>query len=585
MTHAKSGAMTAALPVTSNSMPAPSPTRIPKAAARGIAAASTLLAAALPVPALAQAPAALQEIREPDRPAISRPETASPLADPAALTVPVGTAPRVRVAGFRVSGARLVAEEDILATLAPHAGPALGAAELQQAARAVAALYLQRGYLARIAVRSVSVAEGLAHLEVHELRLGKVRIEVAEGARLDPAIAGPFLTARLAPGAPLPLARIQAGVALLDAQPGVEAAVALDPGASDGEVDLVLHLRDRPLWSGRLALDNHGVRELGQERLRLAMQADNAFGMADRSSLRVERSAGSEILLPSFSLALGGTGTRIGVEALAFRYQARRAGLPLGLEGDQQELRFFVSSPLLRASGAAMEGRVGAERIAYRDDSLFGELRRRRLDALQLGVDGATNLAAGRLGFDLRAKTGRADLSGNAGDLAADTATSRAHGRFLRLSWLVEYLQAVGPGSLVLRARGQWADRNLDATQKFFLGGAYRVRAYPQTEATGDAGWLGGIEWRRPLGDGLEGRVFADTGSVRVNAKPWVAQRNRYPLSGLGVGATWQLPDRFRLDTDLARQVGGNAGRNSDGTDSDARTARWRLWLAISRSF
>ncbi|MBL8491903.1 MAG: ShlB/FhaC/HecB family hemolysin secretion/activation protein, partial [Rhodocyclaceae bacterium] len=365
-------------------MPAPSPTRMLKAAARGVAAAPTLLAAALP--ALAQAPAALQEIREPERPAISRPETAAPLADPAALTVPVGATPRVRVAGFRISGASLVAEEDILATLAPHAGPALGAAELQLAARAVAALYLQQGHLARIAVRSVSVAEGVAHLEVHELRLGNVRVEVAEGARLDAAIAGPFLTARLAPGSPLPLAHIQAGVALLNAQPGIEAAVALDPGASDDEVDLVLHLRDRPLWSGRLALDNHGIRELGQERLRLALQADNAFGMADRSGLRVEKSAGSEILLPSFSLALGGRGMRIGVEALAFRYQARRAGLPLGLEGDQQEWRIFVSTPLLRAGGTAMEGRLGAERVAYRDDSLFGELRRRRLGIVQLGV-------------------------------------------------------------------------------------------------------------------------------------------------------------------------------------------------------
>ncbi|MBL8491355.1 MAG: ShlB/FhaC/HecB family hemolysin secretion/activation protein, partial [Rhodocyclaceae bacterium] len=243
------------------------------------------------------------------------------------------------------------------------------------------------------------------------------------------------------------------------------------------------------------------------------------------------------------------------------------------------------STPLLRAGGTAMEGRLGAERVAYRDDSLFGELRRRRLGIVQLGVDGATDMAAGRMGFDLRARVGRADLSGNAGDLAADAAASRVQGRFLRLSWLVEYLQPAGSGSVVLRARGQWADRNLDATQKFFLGGAHRVRAFPQMEATGDAGWLGGIEWRRPLGAGLEGRLFADTGSIRVNARPWVAQRNSHSLSGLGAGATWEMPDRLRLDADLALQAGGNAGRNPDGSDSDARAARWRLWLSLSRSF
>lgn len=153
------------------------------------------------------------------------------------------------------------------------------------------------------------------------------------------------------------------------------------------------------------------------------------------------------------------------------------------------------------------------------------------------------------------------------------------------MRWRVGHQRPLGTGTLVLRANGQWADRNLDGTHQFALGGVSAVRAYPTAEALGDGGWIAGAEWRRSVSVEVDGRLFIDTGGVQRNAKPWVDQRNRYELGAIGAGLNWRLPENFRFTVDLARQTGGNAGRNADGTDSDGRNNRWRLWLALGREF
>ncbi len=140
-------------------------------------------------------------------------------------------------------------------------------------------------------------------------------------------------------------------------------------------------------------------------------------------------------------------------------------------------------------------------------------------------------------------------------------------------------------GTLAASLRGQQATRNLDPTQAFYLGGPGRVRAYPTAEGPGDAGWVGVVEWRRHLDATLVGRIFVDAGGVRRSAKPWADQRNAYGLAGVGAGFTWNLPERFRADLDLARQAGGNPGRQPDGKDTDGRKAGWRLWLSLTRDF
>lgn len=546
------------------------------------AAPLALFAVLLFVPAAkAQSPALEFESRD-------KPDTGTapaPLIDRQRLVAPVSGFDKITLKGFRFAGAHILAPEVLAAELASYLGRDLSVADLHHAALDVARSYLRNGSMARVRVAALSVADGVADIEIQELRIGRLQIDLPGETRILPELVARFVTGGLSSGDPVPLARLENGIALLNSQPGIAAAIALDAGATPDEVDVTVRVQDRPIVSGRLFLDNHGLREIGQDRLGLSLRASNALGWVERFALDLETTGGSELVAPSFSVALPEPGMRAGLEATQARYRAKRIGAALELKGDFSRWKVFVFHRLWHAPGVALNADYAFLRTTYHDDSSFGELRRRRVFGASVNLTGMVRNRHALTRFGLEIERGRADLSANQDDFAADAAAAKTDGSFWKLRWRLGHELSLGPGKLSLRANGQLADRNLDGTQQFALGGASQIRAFPTAEAMGDIGWIANVEWRQSIIAGLEGRVFADSGSVRRNAKPWADQTNRLELSALGAGLTWELPENLRFTTDLAQQWGGNARRNTDGTDSDGRSSRWRLWLALSREF
>lgn len=538
-----------------------------------VAAASTVFA---------QSP--LREFKDRERQE-SVPTPAQPLVKPGELTAPVAGDFRITLTAFRFTGAHLIATEVLAEELAGYVGRQLSAEDLHSAALAVAATYLRRGMMARVRITGVIVAEGVAEMAIEELRVGKVKVEYPADSRIREDLVERFLTAGLVPGSPLPLARLERGVDMLNAQPGIAAAAGLDPGAQTGEVDIVVRLSARPVFTGQVFADNYGVREIGQTRLGLNLRMDNALGFAERLAIDIEETDGSTLLSPFLSLPVGNEGMRASLQATSARFRARRGGAVLELRGQFDRWQASLRQTLLRGNPFALSAEYSLQRTAYHDDSIFGNLQNRRIDAASARLDGVSRGAAGITRARLELERGNADLTRNAGDFAADALSSKVDGKFWRLRWRLGHEIVAASNTLALFANGQLADRNLDATHKFALGGHDGVRAYPTAEALGDGGWLATIEWRHHFDDALESRLFLDSGGIQINSRPWIHQRNRYRLSGAGAGMTWHLPERFRLSLDAAHQLGDNFGRNNDGTDSDGRNASWRGWLSLKRDF
>src|SRR5204862_3264323 len=115
--------------------------------------------------------------------------------------------------------------------------------------------------------------------------------------------------------------------------------------------------------------------------------------------------------------------------------------------------------------------------------------------------------------------------------------------------------------SLLLSLNGQMASKNMASAEKFSLGGAGGVRAYPTGEGLGDTGWIFTAEgrylvpgWKVAGGDvTLSG--FWDQGWVRINennpASNAAVQNNRR-LSGYGVGASLGKDGDFVLRASAA---------------------------------
>ena len=147
-----------------------------------------------------------------------------------------------------------------------------------------------------------------------------------------------------------------------------------------------------------------------------------------------------------------------------------------------------------------------------------------------------------------------------------------------------------GAFSLFGRVYGQWANKNLDSSEDFSLGGPYGVRGWSVGEGRGDMGALGTLELRYdaplPAQYGhLQLKGFVDGGHVWVNKKPdGIVPANdcgcnSYGLMSAGLGARWTWR-ALELDATWAHGLGNNPGRAIGTSNEDEQ-----FWLQAAVRF
>jgi hemolysin activation/secretion protein len=133
------------------------------------------------------------------------------------------------------------------------------------------------------------------------------------------------------------------------------------------------------------------------------------------------------------------------------------------------------------------------------------------------------------------------------------------------------------------------ADKNLDSSEKFSLGGPNAVRAYPVNEALGDEGYLLNVELRYDAYQNIEVIGFIDHGGTVLHATPWTGSNigapNQYTLSGGGIGVNWKVPGNFMIKGVMAERIGNNPGQSANGYDSDGSHKAPRFWVSLSKYF
>ena len=195
--------------------------------------------------------------------------------------------------------------------------------------------------------------------------------------------------------------------------------------------------------------------------------------------------------------------------------------------------------------------------------------------------------------YSLSYTRGRLDLSANANNAQGDKQTAQTNGGFDRLNLSLSRLQRLtAETTLIASLSGQWASKNLDSGEKFSLGGANGVRAYPGLEASGDQGWLFNLELRHQWSGPLQLSVFFDHGRIQLNKSPWNGWNagntdlpNNYSLQGIGLGLTWVERGDYSLRLQYAGKLGQNRGHSAQGKDSDGTNDNSRLWLNAVKLF
>lgn len=545
--------------------------------------------AVLSTSAMAQIPPDAGAVqREQQRRALEAPARSAPpvIADEPARPAMAASVVRFTLSAVRLSGNTAFAAPELQALLQDMIGKEVNFADLDGMAARISGYYRARGYLvARAYLPAQDIRGGAIEIAVVEGRFGK--IEYKNDSRVGEATVQRHI--RNLPGLLVQERDVERELLLLNDLPGVgEARASLRPGEKVGESDLDIGLTAAPLISGSVEYDNHGNRFVGANRLSGQLNVASPLGLGDSLSARaIKGFDGLEHGRIAYQTPLGGDGLKGGLTFAASRYELGKTFAPLLAHGDSSTHTVHLAYPIVRTYNFNLFGRLALDWSSLRDrvDSTATVIEKNTRGAtLSLSGDARDDWGGGGINqFLLAYSSGRLEIETPAA-LAIDAASARTHGGYSRLTFNAQRLQALGERTaLFMSVLGQKASKNLDSSEKFSLGGAAGVRAYPSGEGAGDSGYLASIELRHsfaPDGFGavLQPFAFVDTGGVTLNERPFAAGANSRQLSAAGIGLSWSKAADFQIKLTLAARLGSQLALS----DTDKRV---RAWLQASKSF
>lgn len=496
------------------------------------------------------------------------------------------TTVRFRVDAYRYSGNRQIDAAELDAVAADATGRDLSLTDVQEVALRITRHYRARGYL---------VAR--AYVPPQEVRDGRVEIAVLEGHYGAPELANTssvkdaVLTrhlARIEANRVIARDALDRRLLLIRDLGGVGAVTGtLRPGEETGESTLRVEVSPAPRVSGEVTADNYGNRFVGRYRLGGAVDVASPFGLGDLLDVRVLTS-GEELQSGrlGYRVPLGVDGLTLHSSFTAVHYALKDDFAPLRAQGSALQPSMSLSYPLIRLPRLNLYVRGGADYTSLRDDTDNPPTAAdRALWSLFGGVSGdwRDGVGGGAIStFSATVEAGELDIE-SAALARLDRATTRAAGAYQKFTWSLLRLQSLGgPVSLYASLNGQFALHNLDSAEKFWLGGATGVRAYPQGEAAGDDGYLANIElrWNLPVWRGVQPQLlaFVDTGGVKLDHDPFTPGDPYRFLSGAGLGVNLFESHGIALRAAWAWQIGPEDAQ----ADKD-RSGRG--WILLGKTF
>lgn len=499
----------------------------------------------------------------------------------------------VRVQSFRFAGNTLLSAEQLTTALTKLAGREHDFAGLQRAADAVAAAYREAGWLVRVYLPEQDVSEGTITLQVIEARFAGVRFEGEPSQRVMRTELQAWFQSRQAEEAFLNANNLDRALLLADDLPGVSVAGTLAPGAQDGETALLLQTTDEPFIYGDIGLDNTGARSTGSNRLTANLNINSPGGRGELVSLNALHTQGSDYGRIALTVPDGYNGLRLGVSATSMSYRVTGGAqsiTDLKIKGRSSSMGLDWSYPLLRARMHNLYFSGGLENKGFESDNRDSSPADPKsysdyeTHSLRLGLSGNRfdNLGGGGANSaSLQLVWGR--LSNMQAHSQIDTIERSYH----KLNFSASRQQTLtAEHSLLVSLQGQHATQLLDSSEKFYIGGAGTVRAYPTSELGGERGQVLTAEWRWRLSPAWVLAAFADHG--RVVSLPATAsdQQTRLSLNGRGISASWQGPRGISARLTWSHRNGANPKPAPNTlTDGDGTLHKNRVWFSASVPF
>lgn len=487
------------------------------------------------------------------------------------------------VRSIRITGNRSFDSSTLHALIAGAEGQDLTLPELEGWIARITDFYHAHGYpLARAIIPPQTIRDGLVTIELIEARYGKIVLDNHSGA------SNGLLLATLEPlqsNSAISSADIDHALFLLGSIPGIKTSATLKPGEISGTSDLLVQGEPGIKVFGSVTADNYGNRYTGRVRAGGEIAVNEPLHQGDVLDASVLTS-GKNLNYGrlTYDSVINGVGSHFGASYSRLHYALGESLAVLEGHGTADVKSVWAEQPLLRRVDADIYVQLQFERKILRDElDVAGIHTHRHLDDWVASMTGderdallsggsttwSAGLISGRLGFD--------DANAALADASANT-----RGAFLQGNAMLSRLQRLTAAtSLYLSASWQWANSNLDASQKMVAGGPYTVRSYDMSALSGDRGVQATFEWRRDL-PGWFGQwqalAFVDTEHLTINKNIFTAGSNTATISGGGLGLNWAGPYQWSAQGSVASRIGPTP-------EVGGAISSVRAWLSIGRGF
>ena len=470
---------------------------------------------------------------------------------------------KVEVRGFKISGQDIFPEEELQAILEKRRGKLLSFKDLEDGADDLAAHFRAKGYVAvRVFLPVQKITDGIVEYAIVVGRFDQLTVrnhtEIRERAvnrEIRCLKKGEYLTKD----------KLQRAIWLLSDLAGADAKATLSQGSEPGTVHVEIDLNKHKGRQGLITVDNYGNRYTGYGEFGIDYDFLNPAKEGDH-------------------FAVGGltTGRHLCNYGLNYTTPLITDGLKLSLGYNVLRYHLGREYDVLEGIGTARTANIGLDYAIHRSQkhnlytglryeytSLYDEYRALGLPyadkhghAGVLSVYGDETDHSGSTWWRLENRLGTVGFDSELTELWA--AGSRTEGSFYKLKGSILRRQDLSPRAFALLSfRGQISNHNLDSSEHISLGGFNGVRAYPQSEASGDCGFIARAElrWLLPLkkkDQQLQLATYFDYGALRINKDKATAgdSRNYRHLSGAGIGLIWSRWEDWFIRADYAWRVG-----------------------------
>jgi len=485
--------------------------------------------------------------------------------------------------GVRFTGNTKLNSESLLGVIQKFVGQQVSIEDLALLADLLTQHYVRSGFLANVTLPEQDITNGVVLFKITEARLGRLVFNADQIAKAR--VPESFMTQLVEQASPkqalIEMGQIDRSMLLLDDLSSITVGGGLQAGQKEGESDLAINIQTDPFFSGSVNIDNFGSRSTGPNRLILAAAWSSPFSRGGEIVATALKTEGTDYGRGAYSFPVGYSGLTGTIQASALQYDVITE---TKTSGDSQTIGAEFNYPYLRSYSQNIYLKGGVTQKFFKNKYADGTVNSDYdLTVAEAEIRGNKYIDGVNTEYAVTSKLGYVDLQGSP-NYSADQSGDKTHGRFAKLAASIKLKMPVQSKlNLTLYGEGQLANKNLDSSEKMYLGGANGVRAYPESEGSGTEGIRVAADLEYRLADNLVGSVFVDGGRVRQNKTnlSGVTGPNMYSLKGYGFSATYQGPKQSQMQAIISRRIGNNPNPTSTGNDQSGDLKTTRFWLSV----